>query len=159
MFVYERRSWQMQVYKAVFRETPSTCATSIDRGELFGGPEFIDLVVHNDDILARWGTVITYEGRDLSKHVTRFLSGGRYAPLHLTDFSVVDVRRVKTEDLQKAEVEASGLTADVHLSPAVFVVWYDVGVTSVLVWNVRWPQAMRVAVAPSVDMEHHYQPL
>ncbi|TMW65979.1 hypothetical protein Poli38472_003744 [Pythium oligandrum] len=135
IFIYEERAWHMLVYKAMYHLTPVTYETSIDRDELFGGPEFIDLVIHNTEKSTCWGIAIVYDAADLRDHVSRFLPGGRYAPLNLTDYCLLHFRRVKTEDMEKEDVVESGLTADLSVSPKVYVIWYGADVTSVLVWN------------------------
>ncbi|TMW65976.1 hypothetical protein Poli38472_003741 [Pythium oligandrum] len=141
---YEQEAWRLQLFTAIYRLTPIDWKTSIDRGELFGGPGFIDLVIHNREASARWGIAMVYSRDDLREHVARFRPGGRYAALGLTDFCVLCFQHVTEEELEKDSLAQTDLASDLDVHPMVFVICYDVNVTSVLVWNAKGEKALRV---------------
>ncbi|KAL3657033.1 hypothetical protein V7S43_018082 [Phytophthora oleae] len=119
----------MEFYKAVYRCTPSTFKTSVDDGVLFGSSEFIDLTVRQDEIV--WGIQLLRESSNLAEHVERFSPGDRYSSLPLSDFCVIDVRRVDSID----DVPKERIAEDTRDCDKLFVVCYDVGLAGVVVLN------------------------
>ncbi|KAL3657024.1 hypothetical protein V7S43_018072 [Phytophthora oleae] len=124
------RAWQMEFYKAVYRCTPSTFKTSVDDDVLFGSSEFIDLTVRQDEIV--WVIeLLLREGSNLAAHVERFSPGGRHSSLPLSDFCLIDFRRVASID----DVPVERIAEDTRDCDKLFVVHYDAGMAGVVVVN------------------------
>ncbi|TMW65345.1 hypothetical protein Poli38472_007987 [Pythium oligandrum] len=123
------RAWQMEFYKASYRCTPSTCVTSADVGALFGSTGFIDFTVECGDNF--WGIELLREGSALDEHIGRFAPGGSYSLLQLSDYCLVDFRRVSSmEDTARATT-----IQDLNRCEKLYVVCYDRKLAHVSVLN------------------------
>ncbi|RLN13821.1 hypothetical protein BBJ28_00026610 [Nothophytophthora sp. Chile5] len=123
------RSWQMEFYKAAYRCTPSTLVTSVDVGALFGSSGFVDFTIHGGDIF--WGIELLREATKLDEHIKRFAPGGRYSSLGLSEFCLIDFRRVPL--IEHAAMER--IAADMDRCKKLFVVCYDAQMAGVVVFN------------------------
>ncbi|GLD96088.1 hypothetical protein PINS_up004766 [Pythium insidiosum] len=123
------RAWQMEFYKAAYRCTPSTFVTSVDVGALFGSSGFIDFTIHGGDTF--WGIELLREANDLAEHAERFASGGSYAWLGLSDFCLIDFRRVASIDA----VPRQSIAADMRRYDKLFVVCYDARMAGLVMFN------------------------
>ncbi|KAK1928910.1 hypothetical protein P3T76_015550 [Phytophthora citrophthora] len=123
------RAWQMEFYKAAYRCTPSTFVTSADVGALFGSSGFVDFTIHGGDIF--WGIELLREASNLVEHIERFSPGGSYFSLKLSDFCLIDFRRVVSID----HVAMERIAADMRDCDKLFVVCYDARVAGVVVFN------------------------
>ncbi|KAL7996678.1 putative P-loop containing nucleoside triphosphate hydrolase [Plasmopara halstedii] len=123
------RAWQMEFYKAAYRCTPSTFVTSADVGALFGSSGFVDFTIHGGDIF--WGIELLREASNLAEHIKRFSPGGRYSSLPLTEFCLVDFRRVASID----DVPIERIAENMRDCDKLFVVCYDARMAGVMVIN------------------------
>uniref|UniRef100_K3WK62 Uncharacterized protein n=1 Tax=Globisporangium ultimum (strain ATCC 200006 / CBS 805.95 / DAOM BR144) TaxID=431595 RepID=K3WK62_GLOUD len=120
----------MEFYKAAYRSTPSTFATSVDIGALFGPSEFLDFALLRED-------------SKLNEHIERFAPGGRYSMLGLSDFCLIDFRCVASghDNTMKEKI-----AADMRRCEKFFVLCYNAGLSNVAVSNSQ----MRVVFSVSV---------
>ncbi|EEY65446.1 Crinkler (CRN) family protein [Phytophthora infestans T30-4] len=123
------RAWQMEFYKAAYHCTPSTFATSVDVGALFGSSGFVDFTIHGGDIF--WGIELLREASNLAEHIKRFSPGGRYSSLPLTAFCLIDFRRVASID----DVPIERIAENMRDCDKLFVVCYDARMEGVMVIN------------------------
>ncbi|GLE11640.1 hypothetical protein PINS_up024189 [Pythium insidiosum] len=123
------RAWQVEFYKAAYRCTPSTFVTSVDVGALFGSSGFIDFTIHGGDTF--WGIELLREANNLAEHAERFASGGSYAWLGLSDFCLIDFRRVASIDA----VPRQSIAADMRRYDKLFVVCYDARMAGLVMFN------------------------
>lgn len=123
------RAWQMEFFKASYRCTPSTCVTSADVGALFGSTGFIDFTVDCGDDF--WGIELLREGNKLDEHIGRFAPGGPYSLLQLSDYCLVDLRRVSS----MGDTTRATITADLNRCEKLYVVCYDPKLVHVSVLN------------------------
>jgi hypothetical protein len=121
----------MEFYKAVYRCTPRSFTTSADVGALFGSPGFIDFTVHGGDHF--WGIELLREGNQLFEHARRFDPGERYSMLQLSDYCLVDFRRVASID----ETTRDMVAADVDSLEKLYVVCYVKDLSHVAVFHSR----------------------
>ncbi|GLD99189.1 hypothetical protein PINS_up007907 [Pythium insidiosum] len=132
------RSWQMEFYKAAYRCTPSTFVTSADVGALFGCSGFVDFTIHGGDFF--WGIELLREANNLAEHIERFGPGGRYSSLGLTEFCVIDFRRVASID----DMPMERIAADMLRCEKLFVLCYDARMAGVVVFNSAMDVVYRV---------------
>lgn len=125
------RVWQMEFYKAAYCSTSISYVTSVDVGGLFGSSGCIDFTIGYEDVL--WGVELVREGRRLDEHIRRFAPHGTYFLLRLSDYCLIDFRRVSSFD----DTTEATIIADVERCDKLFVVLYDANFTHVKVFNIH----------------------
>ncbi|KAF4037222.1 hypothetical protein GN244_ATG10719 [Phytophthora infestans] len=78
-----------------------------------------------------WDIELLREGSNLDDNITRFSPGSRYSSLPLTDFCLVDFRRVASID----DVPMERIAENMRDCDKLFVVWLDAQMSGVLVLN------------------------
>uniref|UniRef100_K3X2C9 Uncharacterized protein n=1 Tax=Globisporangium ultimum (strain ATCC 200006 / CBS 805.95 / DAOM BR144) TaxID=431595 RepID=K3X2C9_GLOUD len=120
--------WQMKYYKAAYRSTPNTVVTSADVGALFGTSGFIKFTAHANDKSFFGGIELLRDADRLEEHIGRFATGGRYSLLALTDFYLIDFRRINKTSKEK-------IATDMDIYEKLFVVTFDATLENVIVVN------------------------
>lgn len=119
----------MEFYKAAYRSTSSTSVTSVDVCDLFGSSGFVNYTVQGENI--SWGIQVLREANNLAEHIKHFAPGSRYFRLRLSDFCLINYRRVDSFDEEIME----RIEADMFLCKNLFVLCYDVRMKSMVVFN------------------------
>ncbi|KAG3093436.1 hypothetical protein PI125_g16841 [Phytophthora idaei] len=122
------KALQLEFYKAAYRCTPKYFVTSADVGALFGSTGFIDFTVQWENQF--WGFDLLREGSKLDEHIQRFAAGGLYSLLQLSDYCLLDFRRVSSMD----DAIRATIATDVNRCEKLFVVCYDAGLKQVSLW-------------------------
>lgn len=120
--------WKMEFFKSVHRSTPESIVTSADVGAIFGSNGFIDFTVYAKDKSFLWGIELLREGNRIDEHIQRFSSDGRYSSLDLSDFCLIDFRRIDNTSQQKID-------EDLRRSTKLYIVCYDAPISNITLYN------------------------
>ncbi|OQR87162.1 Crinkler (CRN) family protein [Thraustotheca clavata] len=123
------RAWQMEFYKASFLCSTNTWVTSADVGGLFRSKEFLDFTMHGGKSF--WGIELLREGKNLQEHIDRFACGGHYSVLKLSDYCLMDFRRIGLLD----NATKTKIAEDMERCVKLYVVCYDTALTHIEVFN------------------------
>ncbi|POM65708.1 Crinkler (CRN) family protein [Phytophthora palmivora] len=100
-------------------------------GALFGSTGFIDFTVHCGDDF--WGIELLRDGSNLDEHIDRFAPGGPYSLLELSDYCLVDFRRVSS----MGDMTMPTITTDLNHCAKLYVVCYDPTLAHVSILNAQ----------------------
>ncbi|OQR86354.1 Crinkler (CRN) family protein, partial [Thraustotheca clavata] len=123
------RAWQMEFYKASFLCSTNTWVTFADVGGLFRSKGFLDFTIHSGKSF--WGIELLREGINLQEHIDRFARGGHYSMLKLTDYCLMDFRRIGLLD----DATKTKIAQDMERCEKLYVVCYDMALTNIEIYN------------------------
>ncbi|CAG8762871.1 4196_t:CDS:2, partial [Acaulospora morrowiae] len=85
------RVWQMEFYTAIYSCLPDEMHISSDVGRIFATDGAVDFYISEP----QWAIELLIDGIDLKRHHERFQDGGRYSPIPIKSYILLDIRETR----------------------------------------------------------------